>query len=256
MGTNTGVRGRQRSIPHLARRALSVLTRRAALALCLLSLASCSDFSSASRSWWLRYHPEEDQAVYVEVMDGVTAEASSAEPLRKLVAGWRRFPAEGGLFTFDLDEELDWSDLPEAEAAERVRAILASLRAQVKVSEAGLFRGADAVEGLHRVAPRHVAQHLHLDARLELAERGTPRQHQTKPRAASSPGQPRPTGMLWRVGCSGRVLRIAPHPNRILTLTLALTLNLTLTLTAPGGWSARSTIASEARPHQLPSAWT
>ena len=37
--------------------------------------------------------------------------------------------------------------------------------------EAGLFRGADAVEGLHRVAPRHVAQHLHLDARPELFER-------------------------------------------------------------------------------------
>ena len=150
MRANTGVRSRQQSTLHLARRVLSALTRRVALALCLLSLASCSDFSSASRSWWLRYHPEEDQAVYVEVMDGVTAEASSAEPLRKLVAGWRRFPAEGGLFTFDLDEELDWSDLPEAEAADRMRAILASLREQVKVSEAGLFRvGAEGV-GLYR----------------------------------------------------------------------------------------------------------
>ncbi|MCH2106558.1 MAG: hypothetical protein MK291_07960, partial [Planctomycetes bacterium] len=132
-------------------RALKVAERLAALSLCALSLASCSDFSSQSSSWWLRYHPEEDEAVYVEVMDGVTAKASAAGPLRELAKGWRRYPPEGGLITLDLDEELDPNDIPEGVNRERVQALLASLRREAVVSEAGLFRvGAEGV-GLYRV---------------------------------------------------------------------------------------------------------
>ena len=41
------------------------------LSLCALSLASCSDYSIESSSWWLRYHPEENEAVYVEIQDSV-----------------------------------------------------------------------------------------------------------------------------------------------------------------------------------------
>jgi len=132
-------------------RALKAVQRLAAPALCLLSLSSCSDFSSQSSSWWLRYHPEEDEAVFVEVMDGVTAKASAAGPLRELAKGWRRYPPEGGLITFDLDEELDANDIPEGVNAERAQAILASLRREVVVSEAGLFRvGAEGL-GFYRV---------------------------------------------------------------------------------------------------------
>ena len=132
-------------------RAFEAAQRLAALSLCSLSLASCSDFSSQSSSWWLRYHPEEDQAIYVEVMDGVTAKASAAGPLRELTKGWRRYPPEGGLITLDLDEELDPNDIPEGVNRERVQALFASLRRGVVVSEAGLFRvGAEGV-GLYRV---------------------------------------------------------------------------------------------------------
>ena len=121
------------------------------LSLCALSLASCSDFSSQSSSWWLRYQPEENEAVYVEVLDGVTAGVDGAEALQKLVKGWRRYPPEGGLFTFDLDEEPDWSDAPESADEERLRELLASLRREVVVTEAGLFRVGTDGAGLYRI---------------------------------------------------------------------------------------------------------
>lgn len=125
--------------------------RSLALSVCALTLASCSDFSSQSRSWWLRYHPEENEAVYVEVLDGVTAGTSGVEPLRKLVKGWRRYPPEGGLLALDLDEEPDWEDAPSGVDEERLRETLASLRREVVVTEAGLFRVGAERAGFYRV---------------------------------------------------------------------------------------------------------
>jgi len=125
--------------------------RRLALSLCALSLASCSDFSSRSTSWWLRYQPEENEALYVEILDDVTAGTDAADPLRKLVKGWRRYPPEGGLLAFDLDEEPDWGDMPKHIDAERLKETISSLRREVVVTEAGLFRaGADGA-GFFRV---------------------------------------------------------------------------------------------------------
>jgi hypothetical protein len=122
-----------------------------ALSLCALSLASCSDFSSQSSSWWLRYHPEENEAIYVEVQDSVTAGKSGAEALRKLVGGWRRYPAEGGLISFDFDEEIDWSDAPEGLDLEEAKKVVASLRAQVEVKDAGVYRFGPTGIGFFRV---------------------------------------------------------------------------------------------------------
>ena len=125
--------------------------RGVALALCAFTLASCADCSSRSSSWWLRYHPEKNEAVYVEILDDLTAGADAAEPLRKLVGGWRRYPPEGGLLVFDLDEEPDWEDVSRETEAEKLREILASLRREVVVTDTGLFRvGSDGV-GFYRV---------------------------------------------------------------------------------------------------------
>ncbi len=122
-----------------------------ALSLCALSLASCSDYSSQSSSWWLRYHPEKNEAVYVEIQDSVTADKTAAEPLRGLVAGRRRYPPEGGLIAFDLDEEIDWSDAPEVADREKLQAAIDSLKDQAVVTEAGLYRIGTTGLGFFRV---------------------------------------------------------------------------------------------------------
>jgi hypothetical protein len=109
------------------------------LSLCALSLASCSDYSVESSSWWLRYHPEENEAVYVEIQDSVYASNTGVDPLRKLVNGWRRYPPEGGLFAIDFDAEVDWDEEPEGVDLEEVKVVWDSLKEQVVVTEAGLY---------------------------------------------------------------------------------------------------------------------
>jgi len=125
--------------------------RNLTLSLCVLSLASCTDFTAQSSSWWFRYHPEGDEAIYVEIQDGITKNVDAAEPLRRLVGGWRRYPPEGGLMTLDLNEEIDWEEAPESVDIERMKTVFEGLQREVEVVEAGVFRVGQERLGFFRV---------------------------------------------------------------------------------------------------------
>jgi hypothetical protein len=132
------------------------------LSLCALSLASCSDYFMESSSWWLRYHPEENEAVYVEIQDSVYTSDAGVDPLRKLVNGWRRYPPEGGLFAIDFDAEIDGGEAPEGIDLEEVKSVADSLREQVVVLEAGLYRFGTSNLGFFRVTKiKDMAAFLH-----------------------------------------------------------------------------------------------
>ena len=125
--------------------------RNLTLSLCALSLSSCTDFTAQSSSWWLRYHPEKNEAVYVEIQDGITDSVDAAEPLRRLVGGWRRYPPEGGLGALDLNEEVDWEKAPEGIDVERMKAIFEGLQREIEVVEVGVFRTGQENLGFFRV---------------------------------------------------------------------------------------------------------
>ena len=109
------------------------------LLLCAAALASCSAYQTSTSSWWFRYHPEEDEAVYVEIQDGLTADAEAAPTLRRLVGGWRRYPPEGGLIDVDLDAEPDWKKAAprHQERVKKLRELFQGLQREVEVVEAG-----------------------------------------------------------------------------------------------------------------------
>lgn len=125
--------------------------RNLALSLCAFAFASCSDYRTNSESWWFRYHPEEDEAVYVEIQDGITANADAAETLRRLIAGWRRYPPEGGLVVLDLDAEVNWDDAPPDVDAEHLKELFLGLQAAIEIEDAGVFRIGQEGLGFYRV---------------------------------------------------------------------------------------------------------
>jgi hypothetical protein len=116
-----------------------------------LTCGACSDYRTQTDSWWLRYHPEKNEAILVEVQDGVTGGDDAGEALGKLVAGWRRYPPEGGLLTLDLDEEIDWSEVDAPTDVEELKRIYEGLERSVEVTDVGLFRAGEDGLGFYRV---------------------------------------------------------------------------------------------------------
>lgn len=132
--------------------------RNLTLSLCALSLTSCSDFGAEARSRWFRYNPEENEALYIEIQDGVTGSEDATESLRRLVDGWRRYPPEGGMISLDLDQEQDWEvdpeELPENVDLNDINQLKETVEAFLKaieVVEAGVFQGPPDHIGFYRV---------------------------------------------------------------------------------------------------------
>lgn len=130
---------------------MKILLRLLPLSLFALSLGSCTAYRVQTNSWWLRYHPEENEAYYIEIQDGVTADASAAESLRLLVGGWRQYPPEGGLLALDLDEVIDWSEVKPPMDVEELKRIFMGLQREIVVTETGVFRAGDEGLGFFRV---------------------------------------------------------------------------------------------------------
>ena len=99
----------------------------------------------------LRYDADTDALRLVEIHHGVQSytshgAAGAADVVEKLVAGWRRFPPEGGwLFVMDMDREGFWNwedEIAEGAAPEEAAALMSRMKAvdpRVRVERAGTF---------------------------------------------------------------------------------------------------------------------
>ena len=125
--------------------ALAVVGASAFVAACIFP---DPDFWIVQSEYHVRYMEDADTIQLVELHHGLGAHdvEVAADAVEQLVAGWRRFPPEGGwLFVLDMDEEGFWAWEEEFEGGERpedVQELIAGLKSVeplLRVERAGLF---------------------------------------------------------------------------------------------------------------------
>ncbi len=140
------------------------MTRFAALAfaaLSLLSLPSCfeSTYEPAESEVLLRFLPEKDELLLLELEHGIKEGGKSPEPmraaadaLRGIAEGKRVYPASGDFFATDLDELLKRAGEPaEKEVTGQERADLLEFANTVHVEDHGLYLDGERGLSLYRL---------------------------------------------------------------------------------------------------------
>lgn len=101
--------------------------------------AGCSSFGYRTCEGRLRWDREHDEFVWTTIVRGLESDAeNSVGAVAELGAGRRRFPAEGGLISIDLDDPRERAEGDEG-APDFEDQLFALLAANVHVDRAGLF---------------------------------------------------------------------------------------------------------------------
>lgn len=109
--------------------------------LVLLAMVStgCASFGYRTCEGRLRWDREHDEFIWTTIVRGLESDAeNSVSAVTELGAGRRRFPAEGGLISIDLDDPRERAEGDEG-APDFEDQLFALLAANVRVDLAGLF---------------------------------------------------------------------------------------------------------------------
>jgi len=130
-------------------------------ALALMPLCACfkNTYEVAETEVLLRYLPEQDELLILEVEHGIQEGGVSPQPvqaaadaLRGIAEGKRVYPASGDWFATDLDELLRRANEPtEKELTEKERADLLEFASTVHVEEHGLYVDGERGLSLYRL---------------------------------------------------------------------------------------------------------